>query len=156
MIVDASIAGPGERDRLDPRRGAPCGNDPAGAARVGAGDRDLALRGHRAGGRGAALAAGIRRASAPRARGLAIGAAGTHPFARWEDQRVVAADRYRGLIRYLGFVARQELVFGMHVHVGMADPEETIQVANGMRAVHPAADRPVCELAASGGGRRPG
>ena len=64
---------------------------------------------------------------------MAIGAGGTHPFARWEDQRVVAADRYRGLIRYLGFVARQELVFGMHVHVGMADREETISVANGLR-----------------------
>jgi len=65
--------------------------------------------------------------------GLEIGAAGTHPFARWEDQRVVSADRYRGLVRSLGFVARQELVFGMHVHVGMADPEETIHVANGLR-----------------------
>jgi carboxylate-amine ligase len=64
---------------------------------------------------------------------LAIGAAGTHPFARWEDQRVVSDNRYRGLIRSLGFVARQELVFGMHVHVGMADPEEAIQVANGLR-----------------------
>ena len=66
-------------------------------------------------------------------RGLEIGAAGTHPFARWEDQRVVGDDRYRGLVRSLGFVARQELVFGMHVHVGMADPEETIYVANGLR-----------------------
>ena len=68
-----------------------------------------------------------------RARGLEIGAAGTHPFARWEDQRVVSNDRYRGLVRSLGFVARQELVFGMHVHVGMTDPEEAIQVANGLR-----------------------
>src|SRR3984893_7282939 len=67
------------------------------------------------------------------ARGLKIGAAGTHPFARWEDQRVVSDDRYRGLIRSLGFVARQELVFGMHVHVGMADAEEAIYVANGLR-----------------------
>ena len=69
--------------------------------------------------------------------GLRIGASGTHPFARWEDQRVVSDDRYRGLIRALGFVARQELVFGMHVHVGMADPEETIQVANGLRPYVP-------------------
>lgn len=68
-----------------------------------------------------------------RSRGLEIGAAGTHPFARWEDQRVVGYDRYRGLVRSLGFVARQELVFGMHVHVGMADAEETIRVANGLR-----------------------
>ena len=72
-----------------------------------------------------------------RARGLQIGAAGTHPFARWEDQRVVSDDRYRGLIRSLGFVARQELVFGMHVHVGMADPGEAIYVANGLRPYIP-------------------
>ena len=71
------------------------------------------------------------------ARGLQIGAAGTHPFARWEDQQVVSDDRYRGLIRSLGFVARQELVFGMHVHVGMADPEEAVYVANGLRPYIP-------------------
>ena len=68
-----------------------------------------------------------------RGHGLEIGSSGTHPFARWEDQRVVSDDRYRGLIRSLGFVARQELVFGMHVHVGMADPEEAIYVANALR-----------------------
>src|SRR5436309_14155206 len=72
-----------------------------------------------------------------RARNLEIGAAGTHPFARWEDQRVVSDDRYRGLIRSLGFVARQELVFGMHVHVGMGDPEEAIHVSNAMRPYIP-------------------
>jgi carboxylate-amine ligase len=71
------------------------------------------------------------------ARNLEIGAAGTHPFARWEDQRVVSDDRYRGLIRSLGFVARQELVFGMHVHVGMADPEEAVYVANALRPYIP-------------------
>jgi glutamate---cysteine ligase / carboxylate-amine ligase len=83
----------------------------------------------------AAQLVSLRALAAERARalGLAIGAAGTHPFARWEDQRVVGADRYRGLVRSLGFVARQELVFGMHVHVGMADPEETVRVANGLR-----------------------
>lgn len=87
---------------------------------------------------GAELAA-LRSLVAERAaaHGLRIGASGTHPFARWEDQRVVSDDRYRGLIRSLGFVARQELVFGMHVHVGMADPEETIHVANDMRTYVP-------------------
>ena len=68
-----------------------------------------------------------------RERGLEIGASGTHPFARWEEQRVVGDERYRGLVQSLGFIARQEIVFGMHVHVGMADPEETIQVANALR-----------------------
>ncbi len=68
-----------------------------------------------------------------RGKGLAIGSAGTHPFAMWEDQRIVARPRYRDLISALRFVARQELIFGMHVHVGVDDPDKAIHVANGMR-----------------------
>src|SRR3954463_1166608 len=67
------------------------------------------------------------------AHGLAIGSAGTHPFAMWEDQRIVARTRYRDLIAALRFVARQELIFGQHVHVGVDDPDKAIHVANGMR-----------------------
>jgi carboxylate-amine ligase len=66
-------------------------------------------------------------------RGLCIGSAGTHPFAMWEDQRIVARPRYRDLISALRFVARQELIFGMHVHVGIDNPDKAIHVANGMR-----------------------
>jgi carboxylate-amine ligase len=64
---------------------------------------------------------------------LAIGSAGTHPFAMWEDQRIVARPRYRDLISALRFVARQELIFGMHVHVGVDDPDKAIHIVNGMR-----------------------
>jgi carboxylate-amine ligase len=67
------------------------------------------------------------------AKGMAIGSAGTHPFAMWEDQRIVARPRYRDLISALRFVARQELIFGMHVHVGVDSPDKAIHVANGMR-----------------------
>jgi carboxylate-amine ligase len=66
-------------------------------------------------------------------RGLTIGSAGTHPFAMWEDQRIVARSRYRDLVAALRFVARQELIFGVHVHVGIDDPDKAIHVANGMR-----------------------
>jgi carboxylate-amine ligase len=66
-------------------------------------------------------------------RGLTIGSAGTHPFAMWEDQRIVARERYRDLVTALRFVARQELIFGMHVHVALDDPDKAIHVANGMR-----------------------
>jgi carboxylate-amine ligase len=66
-------------------------------------------------------------------RDLLIGSAGTHPFARWEDQRIVARPRYRDLISALRFVARQEIIFGLHVHVGVDDAEKAIHVANGMR-----------------------
>ena len=77
-----------------------------------------------------AAPSGPRRAPA---RGLRIGSAGTHPFAIWEDQRIVARPRYRDLVAALRFVARQELIFGMHVHVGVDDPDKAIHVANGMR-----------------------
>jgi carboxylate-amine ligase len=78
---------------------------------------------------------GLRRQVAETAssKELAIGSAGTHPFAMWENQRIVARPRYRDLISALRFVARQELIFGMHVHVGIDDPDKAIHVANGMR-----------------------
>jgi carboxylate-amine ligase len=82
---------------------------------------------------------GLRRQVAEVAarRDLRIGSAGTHPFARWEDQRIVARPRYRDLISALRFVARQEIIFGLHVHVGLDDADKAIHVANGMR-VHAA------------------
>jgi carboxylate-amine ligase len=71
--------------------------------------------------------------AAAKTKGLTIGSAGTHPFALWEDQRIAARPRYRDLISALRFVARQELIFGLHVHVGVEGAERAIHVANGMR-----------------------
>jgi carboxylate-amine ligase len=69
--------------------------------------------------------------------GLRVGSAGTHPFAMWEDQRIVSRPRYRDLVAGLQFVARQELIFGIHVHVGLDDPDKAIHVVNGMRVHMP-------------------
>jgi glutamate---cysteine ligase / carboxylate-amine ligase len=69
--------------------------------------------------------------------GLMIGAAGTHPFARWEDQRIVERPRYEELVSELGYVARQELIFGTHVHVGMEGADKAIYVADGVRRYLP-------------------
>ena len=66
-------------------------------------------------------------------KGLTIGSAGTLPFAKWEDQKIVEEERYLEILDLLAFVARQELLFGLHVHVGIDDPEKAIHVANGMR-----------------------
>jgi len=82
-----------------------------------------------------ALRAQVRETAARK--NLAIGSAGTHPFAMWEDQRIVARPRYRDLVSALRFVARQELIFGVHIHVGMDDPDKAIHVANGMRVHMP-------------------
>ena len=61
-----------------------------------------------------------------------MGSAGTHPFSLFERQRITAKDRYRALIDQLQYVARRELIFGMHVHVAVDDPEKAIQVVNGL------------------------
>ncbi|MBP9503274.1 MAG: carboxylate-amine ligase [Candidatus Promineofilum sp.] len=53
--------------------------------------------------------------------GLKIAAASTHPFARWEDQIITEGTRYRELLDDMQGVARQLLIFGMHVHVGFND-----------------------------------
>src|SRR6266487_1930581 len=67
-----------------------------------------------------------------RAEGLRVGSAGTHPFSLFERQRITARDRYRNLVDQLQYVARRELIFGMHVHVAVDDPEKAIQVVNGL------------------------
>ncbi len=64
--------------------------------------------------------------------GLRVGSAGTHPFSLFERQRITARDRYRQLVDQMQYVARRELIFGMHVHVAVDDPEKAIQVVNGL------------------------
>ncbi len=67
-----------------------------------------------------------------RGQGLRVGSAGTHPFSLFERQRITARDRYRALVDQLQYVARRELIFGMHVHVAVDDPDKAIQVVNGL------------------------
>ncbi|HEX3055149.1 MAG TPA: carboxylate-amine ligase [Gaiellaceae bacterium] len=67
-----------------------------------------------------------------RERDMRVGSAGTHPFSLFERQRITAKDRYRALVDQLQYIARRELIFGMHVHVAVDDPEKAIQVVNGL------------------------
>jgi carboxylate-amine ligase len=67
-----------------------------------------------------------------RAQGCRFGSAGTHPFSLFERQRITARDRYHQLVDQLQYVARRELIFGMHMHVAVDDPEKAIQVMNGL------------------------
>src|SRR5215203_5169245 len=69
--------------------------------------------------------------------GLAIGAAGTHPSARYADQRISERERYRQLAAELGWIAEQELIFGTHVHVGIDGAEKAIYIADGIRGYLP-------------------
>jgi carboxylate-amine ligase len=67
-----------------------------------------------------------------RSEGCRFGSAGTHPFSLFERQRITARDRYRQLVDQLQYIARRELIFGMHMHVAVDDPEKAIQVMNGL------------------------
>jgi carboxylate-amine ligase len=67
-----------------------------------------------------------------RAEDLRVGSAGTHPFSLFERQRITARDRYRNLVDQLQYVARRELIFGLHVHVAVDDCEKAIQVMSAL------------------------
>jgi glutamate---cysteine ligase / carboxylate-amine ligase len=64
--------------------------------------------------------------------GFRMGSAGTHPFSLFERQRITARDRYRALVDQMQYVARRELIFGLHVHVAVDDPGKAIHVVNGL------------------------
>jgi carboxylate-amine ligase len=65
-------------------------------------------------------------------RGLRVGSAGTHPFSLFETQLITAQDRYRNVLDRMQYVARRELVFGLHIHVAVDDADKAIQVLNGL------------------------
>ncbi len=67
-----------------------------------------------------------------RGEGLRVGSAGTHPFSLFERQRITAKDRYRSLVDQMQYIARRELIFGMHVHVAVDGAEKAIQVVNAL------------------------
>jgi glutamate---cysteine ligase / carboxylate-amine ligase len=88
-----------------------------------AGDADRELR---------RLRTGVRDIAAENS--LRVGSAGTHPFSLFERQRITARDRYRALVDQMQYVARRELIFGLHVHVAVDDPDKAINVVNGLLA----------------------
>ncbi len=71
-------------------------------------------------------------ADVARAEGCRYASAGTHPFSLFERQRITAKDRYRRLVEELQYIARRELIFGMHVHTSVDDPDKAIAVTNAL------------------------
>lgn len=65
--------------------------------------------------------------------GYKIGAAGTHPFTKWETQLITPNPRYDEIINELQDTARSNLIFGLHVHVGMEDKNMAMHLVNSMR-----------------------
>jgi carboxylate-amine ligase len=65
--------------------------------------------------------------------GLLVASAGTHPFSHWMDQLITSGERYATVVNDLQQIARANLIFGLHVHIGIPDREEAIQLMNQAR-----------------------
>jgi carboxylate-amine ligase len=87
--------------------------------------------------------------------GVALGATGTHPWSSWRDQRIIDTPHYRRNDEYLQYVVWRNNSFGLHVHVGIRDPDRAVQVCDAMRAFLPellalSASSPLVEGVATG------
>lgn len=65
--------------------------------------------------------------------GYWMGASGTHPFSDWESQLITDQIRYNQIVAELQEAARSNLIFGLHVHVGMEDRKMAVHIANTAR-----------------------
>ncbi|PUZ22848.1 carboxylate-amine ligase [Chitinophaga parva] len=65
--------------------------------------------------------------------GYGIGASGTHPFSKWEMQLITDHPRYFEIVNEMQDAARSNLIFGLHVHVGMESRQMALHIANSVR-----------------------
>jgi glutamate---cysteine ligase / carboxylate-amine ligase len=65
--------------------------------------------------------------------GLHLAAAATHPLADWRDQEIYPDDRYKVIVEDMQLVARANLIFGLHVHIGVEDRDTAIHLMNAAR-----------------------
>jgi glutamate---cysteine ligase / carboxylate-amine ligase len=68
-----------------------------------------------------------------RENGLRLASAATHPFGDWRVQEVYPDDRYKNIVEDMQLVARANLIFGLHVHVGIEDRETALHMKNHAR-----------------------
>ncbi len=70
-------------------------------------------------------------------RGVLLSATGTHPWSPWWEQEIIDTEHYRRLERDLGYVARRNNTFSLHVHVGIRGADRAIAVCDRLRQVLP-------------------
>jgi carboxylate-amine ligase len=68
---------------------------------------------------------------------LGLGATGTHPWSRWQDQRIIDTPHYRRNDEILRYVVWRNNTFGLHVHVGIAGADRAIAVHDALRTFLP-------------------
>src|ERR1700758_596452 len=65
--------------------------------------------------------------------GLRLASVATHPFSDWRTQEIHPDERYKNIVEDLQLVARANLIFGLHVHIGIEDRETAIHMMNHAR-----------------------
>ena len=65
--------------------------------------------------------------------GLRLASAATHPFADWRTLEITPDERYKNIVEDMQLVARANLIFGLHVHIGIEDRESAIHMMNHAR-----------------------
>lgn len=68
-----------------------------------------------------------------RENGLAVASVATHPFSDWRTQEIHPDERYKNIVEDMQLVARANLIFGLHVHIGIEDRETAIHMMNHAR-----------------------
>jgi carboxylate-amine ligase len=69
--------------------------------------------------------------------GCLIGAAGAHPFSRWQDAHITEHPRYQEIVNEMQDAARSNLIFGLHVHVGIDTRQTGVEIMNTVRYLLP-------------------
>jgi carboxylate-amine ligase len=69
--------------------------------------------------------------------GVGLAATGTHPWSRWQDQRIIDTPHYRRNDQLLRYVVWRNNTFGLHVHVGIRGADRAVAVTNALRNVLP-------------------
>ena len=65
--------------------------------------------------------------------GIVLGLSGAHPYAKWQEQKFVATEDYQWVMNQLQYLAKRNITFGLHIHIGLDDPNKAVRVSNGLR-----------------------
>lgn len=65
--------------------------------------------------------------------GIVLGLSGAHPYAKWQEQKFVATEDYQWVMNQLQYLAKRNITFGLHIHIGLDDPNKAVRASNGLR-----------------------
>ena len=79
--------------------------------------------------------ADMRRKSAELASrfGIVFGLSGAHPYAKWQEQKFVSTEDYQWVMNQLQYLAMRNITFGLHIHIGLDDPNKAVRASNCLR-----------------------